>query len=433
MIKTILKYMLKTILAIVLIVFILLFTEPLWNRLVRYPGLERHRKELMTLYKETPPITSLNTYRGVMHVHSYWSHDSEGTLHDLIPAAKNAGLSFIFLTDHPHGNSDTIPRGYNGYYDGVLIVPGSEKQGFATWPLDSTVIDWSVNRDTVVKRISGDGGIVFYSHPEEVHNWDNPYFQGMEIYNFHADAEDEKILPALINLIVNVKKYGNWAQYDMFDEQTAILQLFDSLNSRRKIVGYSAVDTHENQNIRARYLKDGRIEWMGPNANIMDTTEVTIWNKWLLSEPDVNGWIFKLMADTYMTGFNHITNYVLADALTEKSLADHIKKGHIYSALKYFADADGFMFYGADSSNDPAAIIGDSAGINDIAALKAVSPFPGQFRLIHNGKIMDITSSDDYNYSWKGQIEKGAYRMEVHLRLRGKYHPWIYTNPIYIF
>lgn len=94
-----------------------------------------------------------------------------------------------------------------------------------------------------------------------------------------------------------------------------ILARWDSLNTKRKIVGFSAVDTHENQNIRARYLKDGRIEWVGPNANVIDTSQVKWWNKWLLRKPDTNGWIFKWMIDTYNEGFNYITNYVLAKYL----------------------------------------------------------------------------------------------------------------------
>lgn len=60
----------------------------------------------------------------------------------------------------------------------------------------------------------------------------------------------------------------------MIDEQTAILARWDSLNTKRKIVGFSVVDTHENQNIHARYIKNGRIEWVGPDANIIDTTEI---------------------------------------------------------------------------------------------------------------------------------------------------------------
>ena len=130
----------------------------LWHRFVTYPRLEKQIKELKKLRKETSIITPLTTYRGVMHTHSYWSHDSEGTLNDIIPAAKNAGIQFVFLTDHPRGDIDTIPRGYKGYYEGILIEPGSEKQGFDTWPLDSVIIDWNINKDSIAKEIVSRGG-----------------------------------------------------------------------------------------------------------------------------------------------------------------------------------------------------------------------------------------------------------------------------------
>ncbi|MCK7536097.1 MAG: hypothetical protein MZV63_36480 [Marinilabiliales bacterium] len=135
----------------------------------------------------------------------------------------------------------------------------------------------------------------------------------MEIYNFHTDTKDESLPPQIFNFIINGKKYRPWALRQMFDEQVNILALWDSLNTVRKIVGFSAADTHENQNIRARYLDDGRVEWVGPNANIIDTMTVKFWNKWLLGEPDNNGWVFKWMIDTYREGFSYITNYVLAD------------------------------------------------------------------------------------------------------------------------
>ena len=378
-------------------------------------------------------ITKLNTYRGVLHVHSYWSHDSEGTLSDLIPAAKYAGIDFIFLTDHPRGNIDTVPRGYKGYYDGVLIEPGSEKQGFDTWPLDTAIIDWDEDKDTISKNIVSKGGLIFYAHTEEPHNWSNPWYQGMEIYNFHTDTKDESITPQIFNFIVNGKKYRHWALRQMFDEQVNILALWDSLNTARKIVGFSAVDTHENQNIRARYLNDGRVEWVGPNANVIDTMDVKFWNKWLLKEPDENGWIFRWMIDTYKEGFNYITNYVLADTLSVTSLAEHLKKGHLYTAFKSLGDAGGFMYYATNQNDSICGILGDSITLEQVKSLNAVSPLPGQFRLVHNGKTINISSGDIYQYSWADLIEKGAYRIEVHVQLKGKYIPWIYSNPIYIY
>jgi len=433
MVIKIFKYILLSVLGFILLVLLILFTPPVWRHWVTYPKLEKQVDAFQTLRKEPVIVTYFNTYRGILHAHSYWSHDSEGTLYDIIPAAKHAGIEFIFLTDHPHGNIDTIPRGYQGNFEGVLIEAGSEKQGFDTWPLDSTIIDWSVDKDSVAKDIVSRGGIIFYAHTEEPHNWGNPYYQGMEIYNFHADTKDESLAPHIINFIVNGRKYRHWALREMFDEQTSILSLWDSLNTKRKIVGFSAVDTHENQNIRARYLKDGRVEWVGPNANVIDTMEVKFWNRWLFHEPDENGWIFKWMIDTYMSGFNYITNYVLADTLSVQSLAYHIKKGHLYTAFKSLGDAKGFMYYAINQGDSIDCILGDSIKLDQIKTLNAVSPLPGQFRLIHNGTTVNISSGNDYQYTWEEMIEKGAYRIEMHVKLKGHYVPWIYSNPIYIY
>ncbi|MBL7968384.1 MAG: PHP domain-containing protein [Prolixibacteraceae bacterium] len=433
MIYRILKYFFLTVSILILAGLIIFLSPPLWRHFVTYPKLEKQVNEFQKLRKETPNLTHLNVFRGVLHAHSFWSHDSEGTLFDLIPAAKNAGLEFIFLTDHPHGNIDTIPRGYHGNYQGILIESGSEKQGFDCWPLDSVIIDWKLNKDSIAKKIVSNGGIIFYAHTEEPHNWSNPDYQGMEIYNFHTDTKDESLAPHILNFLVNGSKYRSWALREMFDEQTTILARWDSLNVERKIVGFSAVDTHENQNFRARYLKDGRVEWVGPNANVIDTMEVKWWNKWLYSQPDPNGWIFKFMVDTYQEGFNYITNYVLADTLSIPSLAEHLKKGHLYTAFKSLGDAKGFMYYAQSSTDSLTAIMGDSVRINQVKTLNAVSPLPGQFRLIHDGKTVKISSTSDYQFSVGQPLKKGAYRIEIHVQLNGKYVPWLYSNPIYVF
>jgi hypothetical protein len=433
MLRKTLKYVLFSVLGLLLIVISGLFAPALWRHWITYPQKDKQVNEFQKLRKETAALTNLNTYRGVLHVHSYWSHDSKGTFSDIIQAAKYAGIDFVFLTDHPHGNIDTLPRGYKGYYDGILIEPGSEKQGFDTWPLDSAIINWNIDKDTVAKNVVSMGGIIFYAHTEEPHNWGNAWYQGMEIYNFHTDTKDELLAPQVINFIVNGNKYRHWAMRQMFNEQTTILALWDSLNTKRKIVGFSAVDTHENQNIRARYLKDGRIEWVGPDANVADTMNVKFWNSWLLHKPDENGWIFKFMIDTYKEGFNYITNYILADTLSVRSLADNLKEGHVYTAFKSLGDAKGFMYYCINQSDSVGCILGDSIQLDLVKSLNSVSPLPGQFRLIHNGKTVDVSSDSIYKYSREELIEKGAYRIELHIKLNGKFVPWIYSNPIYVY
>ena len=433
MIIRFIKYLLLTLLGLILITFIILFTPAVWRHLVTYPQLEKEVNEFQKLRKEPAILTTLNTYRGVLHAHSYLSHDSKGTLNDLVSAAKSDDIDFIFLTDHPRGNIDTIPKGFKGNYDGVLIEPGSEKQGFDTWPLDSTIIDWRIDKDTIAKNIVSKGGIIFYAHTEEPHNWANPDYQGMEIYNFHTDTKDESLPPVIINFIVNGNKYRPWALREMFDEQTTILARWDSLNLKRKIVGFSAVDTHENQNFRAKYLKDGRIQWIGPNAKVIDTMEVKFWNKWLFHAPDENGYIFKWMIDTYKEGFNYITNYVLADTLSVPSLAENLKKGHLYTAFKSLGDAKGFQYYSLSLKDSLNGMMGDSIQIDQVKSLNAVSPLPGQFRLIHDGKTVDVSAGESYQYARTEPLEKGAYRIELHIKLNGKLVPWLYTNPMYFY
>lgn len=431
--EKLIKYFLISVLGFLLILLAYLFSPALWNRWVTYPAFDKQVKAFHQRRKEPEVLISLNTYRGALHVHSYWSHDSEGTLSDIIPAAKKAGIDFIFLTDHAHGNNDTIPRGYTGYYDGVLIEPGTERQGYCTWPLDSIVIDWSINKDTVVKNIVTNGGIIFYAHSEGKHNWANPYYQGMEIYNIHTDVKDESMLPLISNMIVSGIQNREWAMREIFDEQITILAHWDSLNSNRKIVGFAAVDAHENQNIRARYLQDGRVEWLGPNANPIDTVEENFLNSWMFSTPDENGWIFKWMTDTYQTSFNNVTNYVVADTLSVSAIANSLKKGNLFIAFKSLADAKGFMFCSKNGEGEISGILGDSVKSDQVKSFYAVSPLPGQFRLIQNGKTVAVSSEDQYQFSWIEPTRKGVYRVELHIKLSEEYIPWIYSNPIYVY
>lgn len=433
MIKSILKYLSLSVVGLLLLAFLYFFSPGLWNRWVVYPKLEKQIQAFQSLRKETKSLTQLNVYRGALHAHSFWSHDSEGTLLDIVPAAKKVGIDFIFLTDHAHGNSDTIPRGYKGYYDGVLIEPGTEREGFCAWPLRSTVTDWSVDRDTVAKNVVSNGGIIFYAHSEEDHNWHNPYYQGMEIYNIHTDIKDESLLPIICNFIASGEKNRAWGMRESFDEQKSILAHWDSLNQWRAIAGFAAVDAHENQNFRARFLKDGRIEWLGPNAKPIDTVENTIWNRWLFHEPDESGWIFKFMIDTYEASFNNVTNYVFADTLSVPSISNHLKKGHLFIAFKSLGDAEGFMFCSKNNDGKVSGILGDSVQVNQVKSMQTVSPLPGQFRLIYNGKVVGTSPDGQYEYQWSEPIKKGVYRIEMHIKLNDQFVPWVYSNPIHVF
>jgi hypothetical protein len=156
-------------------------------------------------------------------------------------------------------------------------------------------------------------------------------------------------------------------------------------------------------------------------------------NRWMFSKPDENGWIFKWMIDTYMEGFDYVTNYVFADTLSSRSLAENLKKGHNYVAFKTLGDAKGFNFFATGAEGTPLGIMGDSLMISRVKTINAVAPLPGQFRLIHNGNTLKISEVDSYEFTYTDPLEKGAYRVEIHVKIGGKYIPWIYSNPLYLY
>ncbi len=430
--KKITLLIIAVLVGLLIITFLVITGPSLWRHFITYPALDAELEELELKRQETPNIVNLKTYRGILHSHCYWSHDSRGVLQEFLPAAKKANIEFIFFTDHPRAKLDTFPRAYQGMYDGILIEPGSETRGMLIWPLDTMIVDWRINNADMFKEVIDQGGLVFYGHSEEPHEWGNPDYQGMEIYNIHTDSKDDDMVAHAPNLTINGPSYRRWAYWEVVDEQTEILALWDSLNQGRRIVGISAADAHDNQNIRARYFEDGRVEWVGPNADAIDTTETGLLEWLLLSEPDENGWAFKWQIDTYYMSFSLCTNYLFADTLTIESIADHLLKGHLYTGFQSIADADGFIFYGNNDAGDLTSIMGDSVSSANIASLNAVSPLPGQFRLIRNGKLID-TVSDAYEYHYEQPIFPGVYRLEVFLEFDSKWNPWIYSNPIYVY
>ncbi|EON75379.1 hypothetical protein ADIS_4083 [Lunatimonas lonarensis] len=299
-------------------------------------------------------------------------------------------------------------------------------------PLRETVLDWNKPQDTLIREVVENGGLVLYLHTEMDHDWSNPHYQGMEIYNIHTDLLDEKgILPFLLNSIVNGKKFKHWTYREIFDEQTDILALWDSLNHHRKIVGYGAPDVHNNQSIRARYLEDGTVEWVGSNAKTIGIVEPGWKEKLLLGEPDMAGWAFKWELDTYFHSFKYVQTHIFTDELSSRSIKEGLEKGRAFVSFENLLEAKGFQFFGLAKDGTLSGIMGDSISVADVAQIRAISPYPVDFELIKNGKLIDIAEK---SYTFDYQItEHGNYRIVCRIRLNGKSVPWLYTNPIYLY
>lgn len=437
MVRKVAKILAKIIGFLILIIVIgtLIYTAPyIWNRISVYPKLEKEKNELQSKYKKPVNYIKQKDYKGVFHAHSYWSHDSRGILTEILYGAKKAKLDFLFLSDHPHSKLDSFPRGYKGIYDGLIIEPGTEAStGLMVSPMDSVVLDWSQPEDQVIKQVVNSGGLVLYVHTEKPHRWANPDYQAMEIYNIHTDLLDENddMTSLILNAVFNGKKYGHWAMYEIFDEQNTILKRWDSINRFKHVTGMAASDAHNNQNIRARYTKDGLVEWVGPNAKTIAIVKPGWKENLLLSEPDEAGWAFKFETDTYFLSYNYVNTHVFCDTLSNTNIKDNLVAGHAFIAFEALAEAKGFQYFSTDSNQNVNAIMGDSISVKKVHQLKATSPLPVQFRLIRDGKIID-TVDDVYSYAFDPKNKDGNYRLEARLKFEEKLVPWIYSNPIYI-
>ena len=430
--KKVLRATIKLLIAVFLIIVAAVGATMVpyyYKRLFTYPALEEERVSFQGLYMPPTGLTDIPAYQGVLHSHTYWSHDSRGTLEEILPAAKKAGLEFIFLSDHKRNQLDTFPRSIHGMYDGVLIVPGTESNNIMVNPLASIIIDWDKGLESTMRDVVTNGGLAAYVHTEEPHNWSDTSYQAMEIYNIHTDFLDEEgILPVVLNTLVNGDIYRRWIYREMYDDQTAILALWDSLNRYRRITGIAAVDAHNNQSFRARYVGDDQVEWVGPNAKTLSIEEENWLDALLLDDELKDGWAFKFEVDTYLVSFNFVNTHVFCDTLSARNIKEAVVAGRAFISFESLAPAKGFQFVATDASGNTIGIMGDDVPVDSAVYLKAVSPFPVRFRLMKDGK--EILKEEEV-YEMEHRIEgKGLYRLEAAIWLDEKWQSWVFTNTI---
>ncbi|MEZ6072459.1 MAG: hypothetical protein R3C10_19905 [Pirellulales bacterium] len=136
--------------------------------------------------------------RALLHVHSAFSHDSNGSIDEIIAAARAVGARVVMFSEHPAPHYDYVDDGHRGIRDGVLLIPGAETRGFLAWPTRSIEDESADTPQAFSDLVRGTGGLAFVSHVEERMDWDIAGATGMEIYNTHADVKDEARLAALM-------------------------------------------------------------------------------------------------------------------------------------------------------------------------------------------------------------------------------------------
>src|SRR5262245_28831987 len=103
----------------------------------RLEAVRRDVQALRSDWQKLPRSGPYTEYRANLHVHSHLSHDSRGTIADIVAAAKAVGTQILMFTEHPASNYDFYKHGHRGLKDGMLLIPGAEMKGFLVYPTQS--------------------------------------------------------------------------------------------------------------------------------------------------------------------------------------------------------------------------------------------------------------------------------------------------------
>jgi len=320
---------------------------------------------------------ALVDYRGLLHLHSQFSHDSEGTLDDILRAAAVAGADFVWITDH--GNRNAAP--WQGMHGELLVLVGqelSQPEGHLV-VLGSLAIERTKDTAHVLREAWAEGGFGVISHPDStVKPWSDAG---------RLDAEVSHIELLGVATLIGQRRAGLVLRLPWM--------LFSPTAALRSLVER-------------------------PDANLAD------WDRRLRQRPVTGVVAADLHFHWYLpfVGVERITStHVLARALTETDVLAALRAGRAYAAFECFGDTTGFDFHVATPAGRRE--MGETAAV-DGARLHVHVPAPARVDVFRDGERW-VTRRGE------GAMEfappgAGVYRVEVY---RDE-HPWILSNPVYL-
>lgn len=354
-------------------------------------------------------------YKGVIHVHSFLGGHSTGTFAEIERAAQANRLAFVLMSEHPSGDYDTRALTLRGVRGGVLFVQGSETSesaedrlltsgGSATASGDASATASSTQES--INRAKAAGQLVFIAHPETFRSWrEASGFDGMEIYNLHADAKNINRLSLFFDGLWSYRSYPHLLWTRFYQSPDANLRRFDELTApegRRRIVAIAGNDAHANIGLSLRPLA---------------------------GKP-----LLELKLDPYERSFQVVRTHLLLERsqpLNEENLLNALARGHAYVSFDILCDASGFRFHATNDSEQK--LMGDEIALGSGVRLGVETPVPSRIVLVRNGQVVS-EAKEANKFEWTAN-EAGVYRVVCYLPqlpapLDAK--PWIISNPIYV-
>jgi hypothetical protein len=384
--------------------------------------------------------------RCVFHAHSQLSHDSQGTEKQIVAGAKAAGVRAVFMTEHPTPDRKWVTEGLRGEKDGVLLVPGAElSDGLLVWRGERAEWTPEMKAGEVLERLQRTDAVAFVAHPEKRKDdadWKLPRFDGMEIYNSHADAEDsgyEKTLQSLrgaspfkiLGMLNTLKKYPREAYAAIFDEPVEVLKRWDTLNASslaegRRVVGIAGNDSHQNVGISIEAGESSLIVKNALGKVVGDLSRKSL-GALLLGALAPGSVVLAQNFDPYDVSFGYVSTHLLAREATEDALFEALLQGRAYVAFDWMADPTGFRYFAKTRKKQ--VEMGGDVRAKDHPLLTVRPNMECEIRLLRNGEEVRRAQGTELTFEAR---EPGVYRAEAWVRVAGEPRPWIYSNPVYV-
>jgi hypothetical protein len=387
--------------------------------------------------REVPRGGELGEYRANLHVHSAFSHDSRGTIEEIVAAAKKAGTKVLMFTEHPADHYDFYLDGHRGMRDGVLLVPGAETKGMLVYPRESLRGLDSAPVQQFSDLVRGQDGLTFLSHLEERMDWEIQGISGVEIYNTHADFKDERRLLSqfrnplwILSAAARIREYPQEAFSALHNYPADYLRRWDQLCAESPHTGVSANDAHQNVGLVIRLTEDNKArveDPLGEKLLEVDAAALTALLPANNRAAKTDGVIFKLQLDPYENSLRHVGTHLLMPELTEAAVWQALQSGRAFVAFDWIADATGFDL--AAETDGKRYEMGSQFGWRADLRLAGRAPLAGKWKLYRNGQLHFESVGETFQAAIK---ESGRYRAELWLDVAGEDYVWVLSNPFYV-
>ena len=344
-----------------------------WGTLhYRYAALARAIEDLR---RAAPEIEAVGDLRGIIHVHTSAGGDSQGTLDEVVAAARRVRADFVILTEHPR------PRDYRWSAESEpgkrpILIFGEEREE-------------ETRRVLVVPYPKGDVALRVESHWMAA-----PREALMEIVNLHEEADAVPRWKAALWLAGSLPGFSRLALLPLQHVFREKLQLWDEVLRQRRLWIVGGNDAHASIGARLEYSSgDAILDWT---------------------------------LDSYEDVFGYVSTHVwLREQMADsRAVLDALASGHSYVAFDFMHDPSGFSFKAGDSW---------ARTVPGGADLFVQTPLPARIRLIRNGVV--VKESENTTRLGAEDVESGVYRVEVYLPQLGAWarsNPWILSNPIFV-